>query len=438
MVARGRVVFVKTARSRVVFQRKLPFSVRWLFLLLTGSIACDVWSSAKLFGIMFFAVYLCYHRSLPTITPVITWFLVYIAVFLLNGLFLPEEYLGEFFIRLFTLVQSIFFLWIGSDILKDEKIARKAVIAYCVASLIPAIGLVLSLPGFSVSGDVGITRASAIGVAPTSLALGLVMLLGLWLSLPHKRLIATVVTTGSMLALAAAIVYTGSRSAVLMSMIGLLLYLMPYLNRRWRVPHIIVGAIAIAGLTYIAATTPVFSDRWREFSEGGDTSGRDMIFETAAEMISERPLFGWQPVQFEYELGQRTGARSVRAAHNMYLHLLMEVGIIGAVPFLVGLWLCGKSAWKSRNLNLGLLPAGLFLAVLASGIGSNTIYYKTLWFVLAVAASAGGQTKQQGIILATRVGENPIMKPPRNLDSAISGVVSNLGSQRRLRPSSSR
>ena len=96
------------------------------------------------------------------------WFLIYIAIYALNGFFLPTEYLSEFFTRLFTLVPSIFFLWIGSDILKDEKMAKKALLAYSIASVIPALGFVFSLPGFSVSGEVGTTRASGIGASMRS------------------------------------------------------------------------------------------------------------------------------------------------------------------------------------------------------------------------------------------------------------------------------
>ena len=87
------------------------------------------------------------------------WFVIYVAVYALNGLFLPAEYLREFFIRLFTLVQSIVFLWVASDILKDEKMAKKALLAYSIASVILAFGLVFSLPGFDVEGEVGIERA---------------------------------------------------------------------------------------------------------------------------------------------------------------------------------------------------------------------------------------------------------------------------------------
>ena len=73
----------------------------------------------------------------------------------------------------------------------------------------------------------------------------------------------------------------------------------------------------------------------------------------------------------------------------------MEVGIVGAVPFLIGLWLCGKGAWTARNRNLGLLPLALLVTSLAAGMGSNTIYSKALWLVVAVTVATRGERKRQ-------------------------------------------
>ena len=419
VVGRGlsRSVYLKTLAPGAA-SRDLPFIVRWSFLLFIASLGFDTdlgiedFSSARLAGFLFFASFLFYHnplsrkRSLPSMPPVMWWFVIYVAIFALHGLFLPAEYSRQFFVRFFTLLQSILFIWIASDVLKDEKIAKNALFAYSMASIILALGLIFSLPGFDVEGDVGVERAEVMGASGHSFALAIVVMVGLWQNLSHKRLVQSVLMFVSMLALSRALLYTGARSAFLASMMGLSVYLFPYLKHRWRIGHVIFGVIAIASLAYVAVNTPVFYERWREFSEEGKTSGRDRIFAEAYVMISERPLLGWQPVQFEYELGRRTQVRFTRAAHSMYLHLLMEVGVVGAVPFLIGLWLCGWGAWKARNRYLGLLPLALLVATIASGIGSNTIKWKTLWFVLAVTIAAIGEGKRQGIVLARRPGEN--------------------------------
>jgi O-antigen ligase len=421
---------VKTAAPR-----SLPLIVRWSFLLFIGLMSINVGIAGSppfstLSGALFFAIYFFYHnplsrkrsrnRPFPPIPPVMAWFLIYVAVYALNGFFLPTEYSSEFFTRLFTLVQSIIFLWTGSDVLKDEKMAKKALLAFSIASVIPAIGLVFSIPGFGVTGEVGIDRASAIGINGDALSLATVVVLGLWLNLAHKRLVTGVWMFVSMLALSTAIVTTGSRTPFLALMIGLSVYLVPYWKHRWRISTVIVGVIAIAGSAYIAVNSPVFYERWQAFSEEGDTSGRDFIFEHALDMISERPLLGWQPIQFEYELGSRVGntKSGVKAAHNLYLHLFTEVGIVGAVPFLIGLWFCGQGAWKARNRNLGLLPLALWVVIVATGMGSHVIYGKQVWFVLAVTVAVRGERKRQGMVLVGRPIENGIQTSSGKLNSS--------------------
>jgi O-antigen ligase len=441
-ISQDRPVIVRRGLSGLVYStravrvavspRKLPLIVGWLFLLFIVFIAYERATLTMLSGFLFFAVYFLYHnplareRSLPAVPHAIIWFMGYVAVYALNGLFLPTVRLDDFLARLFTLVQVIIFLWIVSDILKDENMAKKALLAYSITSVILAFGFVFSLPGFDVIGEVGDTRASAIGVSANLLAsitaLAVVALLGLWLGVSHKGLTESVWMFGSMFVLALATVYTGSRGNVVMLMAGLSVYLVPYWKKRWRMSNIIVAVIAMAGLAYVAAKTPAFYERWQAYSEEGNTSGRDKIYEAALDMISERPLLGWQPVEFWYELGFRVyGSYSQLDAHHTYLHLFMEVGMIGAVPFLIGLWLCGKGAWKGRNRNLGLLPLALLVTALAGSMTSTWIYRKTFWFVLAVAVAATAEKKRQVMILGGRPIENGMQTSSRKLHSSTAG-----------------
>ena len=113
---------------------------------------------------------------------------------------------------------------------------------------------------------------------------------------------------------------------------------------------------------------------------------------TAGEMISEQPILGWQPINWYYELGRRVGGNWTsigRDAHNLFLSVLLQVGVIGAIPFLIGLWLCGQSAWMARTRSLGLLPLALVITVLAVGMSATTLGLKLHWFILSLALAAG-------------------------------------------------
>ena len=109
------------------------------------------------------------------------------------------------------------------------------------------------------------------------------------------------------------------------------------------------------------------------------------MFLTSREMIAEQPIFGWQPIEFWRELGNRLGKRGPLDAHNTFLHLLLEVGLVGAIPFLVGICLCGLAAWRARRMTLGLLPLSLFLTTLAANMALTGMAQKPFWLVLALA-----------------------------------------------------
>jgi O-antigen ligase len=247
--------------------------------------------------------------------------------------------------------------------------------------------------------------------------LAVVGLLGLWLNLSHKGLIQSVWMFGFMFVLSAAAAYIASRAAVVMVMVGLSVYMVPYWKNRSRMHTVIVALIAVAGLAYIAANTSVFYEKWQKFSEDGDSSSRDRVFESALEMISERPFVGWGPSEFNYELGSRVG-KVQSNAHNIVLHVFLEVGIIGAVPFLIGVWLCGKGAWTARHRNLGLLPLALLIASLTGGMAHNSIYSKAQWFVLAITVAARGERKRPGMILVGRPVANGIQTSSGKLNSS--------------------
>ena len=172
-------------------------------------------------------------------------------------------------------------------------------------------------------------------------------------------------------------------------MIGFVVYLLPYWRSRGRLTAIILAVLGIAATTYLVMHAPA-ADRWQSASEG-KFAGREDIFPAAIAMFLERPFLGWKPLMSSYELGRRVYGLhhpGERDAHNLLLHLFLEGGIVGTMPFLVGLWLCGQSAWQARSKPLGLLPLALFCAVLAASMTHTDLRRKPFWLVLALASAA--------------------------------------------------
>jgi O-antigen ligase len=143
-----------------------------------------------------------------------------------------------------------------------------------------------------------------------------------------------------------------------------------------------------------------------EQSTSGDFAGRQVIIPTSLRMIAERPLFGWQPVAYWEELGRRVGKIwGAKDAHNLLFHLLMEVGLLGAVPFLIGIALCALDAWKARSGKFGNLPFALLMMTLSANLTHTYLGRKPQWLILALAVAAAAA------IPKTRSARLPVRQP---------------------------
>jgi O-antigen ligase len=382
------------------------------------SFTTSSFSLSKMTGMLFFAVYFFHfnpllglispQRSLPVPPRAFWWFLGYLATYVLSGFFLSEKLASGFLSRLFTLGQLLILFWVAADLFKEEKLTRQVLLSYAMASALLAIGMLLRLPGFSESMQAaGVERATALGNNPNTVAmvwaLAVIMLAGLCLNSAYSYL-PRLCIAGLSVPLLAGLVSTGSRAGIGALLIGFLVYLVPHWRAKRKVVTIFLALLGIAATAYFVMNSPA-AQRWQETFHEGKLAGREEIVPAALEMVEERPIFGWQPVRFQYELERRlSGAYTTgtKDAHNLLLHLLLEVGMVGTVPFLVGLWWCGRSAWKARAGDLGLLALALFLAALAASMTHTDLARKPFWLILALAsaaASIGPMTRSRMLLI---------------------------------------
>jgi O-antigen ligase len=118
-------------------------------------------------------------------------------------------------------------------------------------------------------------------------------------------------------------------------------------------------------------------------------------------MFLEKPLTGWGPAKNKYVLGSRLPwqGRPRRDTHNIVLEILTATGIVGAIPFLIGLGICVRAAWQARKGTEGILPFAMLSAILVGNMSGNYIAAKLFWFVLAYAAASRylrGSTEAMG------------------------------------------
>ena len=411
----------------------IPIAIRWSFLLFVFTLPFEATplfgslSLARISGLLFAGLYFLYHnpltqkRSLPAVPPVMWWFLGYVAIYVLNVFFVPEEFASDFFTRLLTLVQLLVVFWLTSALLEKEEMARSMLLSYSIASAILALGILFRLPGLSETIEETGGRVTALGENPNTLAtlmaLAAVILMGLRLNKAFRHFVSKTLLVVLTLPLLVVMVSTGSRAGVGAFIIGCSVFLSPNLRSKRTLTAIILGIIGIVAIVYLAASNPDFAERWYQTYYEGNLAGRDYITYSAIEMFLERPIFGWQPIEFWHELGFRVGIWGEKDTHNLFLHLLLEVGVVGTIPFLVGLWLCALAAWRARAGNLGLLPFALLLTILAANMTHTGLTWKPLWLILAltVASATGAERlwgKAAAVLLVGRRANSSIRSSP--------------------------
>ena len=384
---------------RIVFVLFLLFVATLPFEAADVGFASGSLSVAKISGLIFLACYFFYYnplsgkRGLPSIPAPMWWFLAYVAVYTVNGFFLSAELLRPFLNLLGTLVQLLLIFWIASSLLQNELMTKATLFTFSLGSVVLATGILLGLPGFStvIETQAG-ARITSLGfnanVLGTIMALAAIGVIGLILDFGVRRRASKIFLPALLAPLLAIIVRTGSRAAIGALVIGFAAFLLPG-RRSSKMPALVIVLLGIGLVGTMVVRSPTSWTRLEEAYEG-KLSDRQQITAAAVDMVAEKPIFGWKPVEFWQELGRRVGHFfGTRDAHNLFLHLLLEVGIVGAVPFLAGLWLCVQAAWKGRGGPLGIVPLALLAAVLTANLTHTYLTRKPFWLVMGLSVAAG-------------------------------------------------
>jgi O-antigen ligase len=389
----------------------VPGIVRWSFLFFVFTfglepanlplLATGTLSIARLSALVFFVFYFWYHNpfvksSLPAFPQPFWWFLAYMAVFLIYP-FIAEGSGGTSLGRTLTMLQVFFFFWLASNLLRSSKMTRDVLWVYSGSWLIVAAGMVFNLPGFSVEemGRAG-ERLTVEGYNPNALALGagaaVLSLTGLFLNRKAKGFFANAWVLCASIPLLLAVAKSGSRGGAIAFAVGFSVFLLPISRSNKKVGAWVVATFGAIGLVYLIATNPLLLNRWEKTYHEGDTAGRRVIIAVGTGMFLERPWLGWGYDELETELGYRMGLIGrPKGTHNLVLHLLLEVGVVGAVPFFVGLFLCLRAAWKARRGPQGVLPLAILATMLVGSLAGHLLARKEFWLILALAMGAERQ-----------------------------------------------
>ncbi len=347
-------------------------------------------------GAVFLLVTLLYpKRCYGRLPAAALWFGAYVVIMLLCILLGQRERAAEALTDYVVLLQGVIVFLAAGNLMRDERVARRALVTLVAACSIRAA---LPLLGFGRTTSAvwtGGERISALGQNANSaamiLAAGLVALIGLILMHRRKTFTGLVFAGGLGILMGTAILETGSRGGLASLLGGVMVLALAADTWRQRLRNGAIALLAISLLTFAALQLPVMKNRLRDAATTGNLAGREQLFPALWNMFLEKPVLGWGPVTNNYELALRVGTRDrgSRAAHNLILELLSAGGLVLTITFSIGAWLSAQGAWRARRGDHGVLPLALLCALFLANMSGEWGASKLLWLVLAYAVVSG-------------------------------------------------
>jgi O-antigen ligase len=279
-------------------------------------------------------------------------------------------------------VQNLGMVWLIWEF-ADQK-GRQLVLmrTYVFGTLVSAGGTIYS---YLTGSNVLYQRYTAFGFDPNDLALLLALSLPIsfYLTTIHRHSRLVWIYRLQLLAAIFAIGLTGSRGVLIATLVALA-YL-PFgsvkMTFRKKCAFLLVGVAAISfTLAFMPETT---WKRWGGMGgelEQGSWSGRKAIWSAGLELVREYPVLGVGAGGF------RTATSSALVAHNTFLSVLVEEGLVGFALFLLLILSLTLPA-----LRLPTVERNLWLVLLATwAVGVSSLTWETkkaTWFLFGLAAA---------------------------------------------------
>jgi O-antigen ligase len=296
--------------------------------------------------------------------------------------------------RLLTLVQMLVLFWVACNLFQDQRLVRGAFLAFGISCvLLSVIQISGRTPNMGVQGRVTALSQDA-NTLGAVLSLGFLALLGLAYGRNSRDGNTGLLAWVCFGIIATGIVMTGSRGALLSLMVGIIALTARGGQSAMRTKLGFIAVVTITCFAWASYEHAPLRARWVRAWNTGQFAGREQIIPEAWKMFTEKPVAGWGPVLNIVELGRRFEEPSIDT-HNLYVWVLTETGLLGSVPFFLGIGLCLRVAWRVREGAEGSLPLALLTCVLMVNMSVTWLSRKQLWLVLAYAVASEQALRRQ-------------------------------------------
>ena len=182
---------------------------------------------------------------------------------------------------------------------------------------------------------------------------------------------------------------TGSRGGLVAWLVALTAMVLVGGRRSGKAIRIILIAsvLAVAAATLAIVIVRSYGEtRWERAWFDRDTAERTGIYESGVELFLQSPMLGHGGYQNFVALGNLMGRAEVDT-HNLLLCILTEVGVIGALPYLIVIGMAIRGTYRAATLRGQLLSWGLLICLLAVNMSLTWQNRKLHWIVLGVACA---------------------------------------------------
>ena len=328
------------------------------------------------------------------------WLGAYCGMRIIWGLWLSPELAGSWWPSTLQWLQfSLPWLWVMFNVLQFPKIGRGGLwaliwgCALCASLHVAGIGTVEVGQWDEGRSSVFNQNANVIGMT-YGLSLVALMAIGMFRDMQTTRRLLIIPLAG---VIGVALAKTGSRTGLMVLAIGMVVLLLEtqaFVPRARRVLVLLMVGTVLVG---VGVQMPTILNRFKTLESAGQRQEepRARMLPVLWEMFLRHPMSGSGPDQYQFELTRRAMPYLVReqrtiSAHNLFLLVLVETGVIGFFPFFFGLKSVLTAAWRARSGASGVLPLALVLpVVIAAGTSSNPSSSEIFWLAIAYGLAGG-------------------------------------------------
>ena len=347
-------------------------------------------SLAKFAGILYLALlslsyskfFVLNRRAFYYVWPVFVFFVIYTVNSIANINYLSADFFDSSF-----LLNVIMFVVIINHGMRDLQVMNMAMYFFALSAVIVVFLIFL---GVGVTeGNTG--RMSFFGANVNEFGIKSSAAFVIILNLYHKKVLKsgllriTSLTFAPFLILG--IVNTGSRSAAVSLVLGILFSVLFFKDQRLFSRIMVYGlaAGAAAFSIFLVQNSEMFMKRIAmvlvEDAAQDRLGGRQRIWEAYWILIKEYWFLGLGKTGFEYHAIKLIGA--ARGAHNVIIEAVLYTGVVGLSLYLLFLFRTIQAAWRCYKKYKTELPILLIPSVFVTIAANQALNVKFAWLALA-------------------------------------------------------